>query len=136
VTQGLIKRLRISYPLVSYQKPTDTYASIVNVASTGGKFGDRFSSHYGLVRSQLETFTKSIAKECGEMRIRCNSVWPAMIAASSLSPREEGYRSVQPSETALKRAGRPDEVAQLILFLASDSSSFLTGTSIDIDGGL
>jgi len=108
------------------------------VASIAGQFGERFSSHYGLARSQIETLSKRVARENGAIRVRCNAVWSSIIANSSGGSNGENSscRGLNASSIALKRIGKPDEVAHLILFLASDASSFVTGTCIEIDGGL
>jgi 17beta-estradiol 17-dehydrogenase/3alpha(17beta)-hydroxysteroid dehydrogenase (NAD+) len=91
-----------------------------------------------MTKAGIDGFTKSIAKELGAYRIRANSVLPyfidtPMVATSKMEP---GVLNVLENMTALKRLGKPEEVAEVILFLASDTSSYVNGASIDITGGL
>lgn len=141
MTQAFIKLLAYTHPLAGsgFDRSKQTLASIVYVAGMGGgKFGERASHQYGLARTQLEAFTKTVAKENGSRGVRCNAVWPSMINSSNRQAAAAAAQKggIQASATSLKRAGRPDEVASLVLFLASDSSSFITASCIDIDGGL
>lgn len=94
------------------------------------------ASAYAAAKGAVMTFTRSMAKELGP-NIRVNSVAPGMIATSfhdRFSKDEVRVRVA--AGTPLKREGKPEEVADLIAFLASDESSFLTGLNVDINGGL
>lgn len=85
----------------------------------------------------IEGFSKCVAKEYGSFRIRCNAIMPYIIETPLINTFMTNERRTLGSErVALKRFGRAEEVAQLIYFLASDSSSYITGTGIDINGGL
>jgi 3-oxoacyl-[acyl-carrier protein] reductase len=83
------------------------------------------------------TFTRGMAKELGPSNIRVNCVCPGMISTSFHDQfTRDAVRTNVAAGTPLKREGQAGEVADLVLYLASDASSFLTGTSVDINGGL
>jgi NAD(P)-dependent dehydrogenase (short-subunit alcohol dehydrogenase family) len=118
----------------------DRSGSIINVASTGGfKVYDNLAS-YGAAKAGLIQFTRVIAVEFAP-GIRANTICPGMIDTpmarrfATLLPDPDGAWEMMTGQTALKRFGTPDEVANLAVWLASDESSFVTGESITIDGG-
>jgi 3-oxoacyl-[acyl-carrier protein] reductase len=136
VTQAFIKLLMSNYKNVKFDSPTQSYASIVNLSSVSGRFGAAGMTHYGMTKAGVEGFAKCVAKEYGTYRIRCNAILPYIIEtpmADSLLTEE--MRRVYSEKPVLKRLGKAEEVAQLIYFLATDSSSYITGTGIDINGG-
>lgn len=113
------------------------YGKIISVASTVGKVGSGLgSSHYAASKGALLALTYSLAKEYGAYGININAVAPGPIdtGISQLL----GERAIQEytKSTALKRIGKPEEVAAVIAFLASDSSSYVTGQAWDVSGGM
>lgn len=113
-------------------------SSIVNFASQAGKDGGGpGASAYATAKGAVMTFTRSMAKELGPKNIRVNSLCPGMIATTfhdtftATTVREKVAVS-----TPLGREGRAEEVADFVACIASDQSSFVTGTNIDINGGL
>ena len=109
--------------------------SIVNVSSTAGLVAS-LSSHYGASKGAVRLLSKSIAVLHAEDHIRCNSVHPGPVET------EMGYEAFPPdtraqrlAELPLGRFGTPEEIANAILFLASDEASFVTGTELVVDGG-
>jgi 3-oxoacyl-[acyl-carrier protein] reductase len=83
------------------------------------------------------TFTRAMAKELGPKNIRVNCVCPGMIATSFHDTfTKDAVRANVAAATPLRREGQASEVADLVAYLASSESSFLTGTSLDINGGL
>jgi 3alpha(or 20beta)-hydroxysteroid dehydrogenase len=109
--------------------------SIVNISSTAGLIGHPGVA-YAASKWGLRGVTKSAALELLDWGIRVNSVHPAQVAdtgmAASATP---GYRYANERVMPLKRASRPDEVAQAVLFLASDQSSYVNAAEIVVDGG-
>ena len=111
--------------------------AIVNWSSIGGMNGSRMpTSVYSATKAGVISFTKAAAIEYGEQGIRANAICPGFIETEMSGGKGAGERFpglVQGS--ALKRAGQPEEVAELAAFLASDRSSYITGAIIPIDGG-
>lgn len=95
------------------------------------------ASAYAASKGAIMTLTRSLAKELGPKNIRVNSVAPGMIATSFHDRfSKDEVRERIAADTPLRREGKAEEVADLIAYLASDESSFLTGLNVDINGGL
>jgi NAD(P)-dependent dehydrogenase (short-subunit alcohol dehydrogenase family) len=113
------------------------HGSIINVSSTFGHFGGAGASVYAASKHAVEGLTQSAALEAAEFGVRVNVVAPGPIDTGMLTrftgtdERKAGLVSTVP----LKRMGRPEEIAQTIVFLASDKSSFSTGATFVVDGG-
>lgn len=103
-------------------------------AFDGGGFG---ASHYAAMKGAIATYTRSLAKEVGPLGIRVNGVAPGLIATRfhDTFNTPEGRRSTV-EKTPLRREGTPGDVAELVLFLASDRASFITGEIVHVNGGL
>lgn len=110
--------------------------SLVNIASTVAEDGNPGKSAYGASKAALIAMTKSIAAELGAHGIRANCIAPGITETDMLSAMPQQVVEAARQSTCLHRAGLPSEVAELALFLASDLSSYITGQSIRIDGGL
>lgn len=112
--------------------------SIVNFASLAGRDGGGpGASAYACSKGAIMTFTRAMAKELGPQNIRVNCVCPGMIATTFHDEfTKDAVRTNVAAATPLKREGGASEVADLVGYLASDESSFLTGNSVDINGGL
>src|SRR2546425_3149958 len=111
--------------------------SIVNVSSTFGRSGGAGASVYVASKHAVEGLTKSAALEVAESGVRVNVVAPGPIETGMLNrfARNEDNKAALVSRVPLKRVGLPEEIAQAIVFLASDKASFITGASIAVDGG-
>ena len=110
--------------------------SIINMSSVVGVKGNAGQANYAASKAGIIGFTKSIALELGSRNIRCNAIAPGFI--------ETEMTDVLPEETVkqwreaipLKRGGTPDDVANCVVFLAGDLSSYITGQVIHVDGGM
>lgn len=115
--------------------------AIVNVASLAGVIGQPWSAAYAFTKGGVLKFTRTIAGELGRDGIRANAVCPGFIdtplVRGGLESHDdpEAAREKLASQYALKRIGEPEEVANAILFLASDEASFITGHGLVVDGG-
>ena len=112
--------------------------SIVNISSNAGSTGVKGGAHYSAAKAALQMFTTVTAAEWGRYGVRANCVAAGMIA----SPRAVdawNAAGLQPDTMAdaipLKRPGRPDEIANMIVFLASDAAAYVTGQTIAVNGG-
>lgn len=113
-------------------------SSIVNFASQAARDGGGpGASAYSASKGAVMTFTRSMAKELGPKNIRVNSLCPGMIATTFHDTFTKSEVRVNVANgTPLRREGQAAEVADLVAYLASDESSFVTGNNIDINGGL
>ncbi len=112
--------------------------AIINLASLAGRDGGGpGAAAYAASKGAVMTFTRALAKELGPRNIRANCVCPGMIATTfhDTFTKDEVRKNVA-GATPLKREGRAEEVADLVAYLASPESSFVTGASVDINGGL
>ena len=110
--------------------------NIINISSVVGLMGNKGQTNYAASKAGIIGFTKSVAKEYGRKNIRCNAVAPGFIATDmtdKLSP--EQVQEIN-KQITLGRLGSPLDVAELVLFLASDRSSYITGEVIKVDGGM
>ena len=112
--------------------------SIVNISSIAGLTGGRTSS-YAASKGAVRLLTKSSAIQYAGEGIRCNSVHPGVIETPMTTPimlNTQESRDLNASRHPLGRVGQPEDIAYGVLFLASDESSFMTGSELVIDGGL
>lgn len=116
----------------------DNGGSIINFASQAGRDGGGpGASAYASSKGAVMTFTRAMAKELGPSSIRVNCVCPGMIATTFHDTfTKDEVRSNVAAGTPLRREGQAAEVADLVAYLASPQSSFITGASVDINGGL
>jgi 3-oxoacyl-[acyl-carrier protein] reductase len=110
-------------------------ASVINNASVDGLHGHPSAPVYSAAKGAMLTMTRALAYELGADGIRINSIAPGAIATAMAEQIPEPIRDEVYRLTPLRRGGTPLEVAEVALFLASDSSSFITGETITVDGG-
>lgn len=110
--------------------------SIINMSSVVGVKGNAGQANYAASKAGILGFTKSVALELGSRNVRCNAIAPGFIETemtADLDPKTvEGWRSAIP----LKRGGTPEDVANACVFLGSDLSSYITGQTLNVDGGM
>jgi len=110
--------------------------SIVNMSSVVGVSGNAGQSNYSASKAGIIGFTKSIAKEVGSRNIRCNAIAPGFILTEMTDKLPEDVKKEWAEKIPLKRGGTPDDVANTALYLASDLSSYVTGQTIHVCGGM
>ena len=118
--------------------------SIINLSSVSGMIGGFNLAAYNSSKGGVRMLTKSVALHCARAGygIRCNSIHPTFIETPMLesmirdSPDPEKARQTLVRQVPLRRIGKPDDVANMIVYLASDESTFVTGTEMVIDGGV
>jgi len=129
---GLIKITQLAARVMARRKS----GSIVNVSSIVGRRGNSGQTVYSATKAAVIGATLSAAKELAPMNIRVNAVAPGLIDTSMIKSIPEDKRKSLEAHIAMGRVGSPEDVANTILFLASDLSSYVTGQVIGVDGGL
>lgn len=110
--------------------------SIINMSSVVGVSGNAGQANYAASKAGLIGFTKSVAQELGSRNIRCNAIAPGFIETEMTEALAPEVRAEWVKGVALKRGGSPADVANCVLFLASDSSAYITGQTINVCGGM
>ena len=110
--------------------------SIINLASVVGVVGNAGQTNYAASKAGIIGFTKSVAKELASRNIRANAVAPGFIETDMTSVLSDSVKENISTQIPLKRMGTAREVAEVIYFLGSDKSSYITGQVINIDGGM
>lgn len=117
-------------------------ASVINLSSIAANTGMPNTAIYAATKAALNSFTRTAATELAPRKIRINAVNPGPITTPIFEktgmPQDqlEGFAEAMQNRVPLKRFGQPEEVANLVTFLASDDSAFISGTEINIDGGV
>ncbi len=109
--------------------------SIVNISSLSGKQGNPGQTNYSAAKAGVIGLTKASAKELGRHGVRVNAVQPGLIDTEMIRAMKPEVLESRITEIPLGRLGQPEEVAQVVLFLASGMSSYLTGAVVEINGG-
>ncbi|WP_280382634.1 3-oxoacyl-ACP reductase FabG [Nocardia wallacei] len=109
--------------------------SIVNISSLSGKVGMAGQTNYSAAKAGIVGLTKAAAKEAARYGVRVNAIQPGLIRSPMTTAMPENVWEQKMSEIPMSRAGEPEEVANVALFLASDLSSYLTGTTLEVTGG-
>jgi 3-oxoacyl-[acyl-carrier protein] reductase len=110
--------------------------SIINMTSVVGVMGNAGQANYAASKAGMIGFTKSVAKEVGSRGIRCNAVAPGFIETEMTAELDEQVKKSWAETIPLKRAGSTDDVANACLFLASDLSTYVTGQTLSVCGGM
>ncbi|MDY7116458.1 SDR family oxidoreductase [Halomonas sp. SSL-5] len=110
-------------------------SSIVNIASLAGQRGSLNHTPYAAAKGGVLTLTRSLAQELAP-RTRVNAISPGLIDTRMMKSLDAAKRQAMIGTTPLQRLGRPDEIASVVDFLCSDAASFITGESLQVNGGL
>lgn len=109
--------------------------AIVNISSLSGKVGMVGQTNYSAAKAGIVGMTKAAAKEMAHHGVRVNAIQPGLIRSAMTEAMPQRAWDQKMSEIPMGRAGEPDEVASVALFLASDLSSYMTGTVLEVTGG-
>ena len=109
---------------------------IINISSIVGVKGNAGQSNYSASKAGINGFTKSIALELGSRNIRCNAIAPGFIETEMTKALQQDQINEWAESIPLKRSGKPEDVANTSLFLASDMSSYITGQVMNVCGGM
>jgi len=112
------------------------FGSIINIASVVGLIGNAGQTNYAASKGGIIAFTKSVAKELGGRGIRCNAIAPGFIKTYMTKILSQKIIDKYLENIPLKTLGTTQDVADLCLFLGSDKSKYITGQTINVDGGL
>ncbi|MCF0213432.1 MAG: 3-oxoacyl-[acyl-carrier-protein] reductase [Muribaculaceae bacterium] len=110
--------------------------SIINMASVVGVHGNAGQANYSASKAGLIALAKSIAQEVGSRGIRANAIAPGFIETAMTAALSDDVRKGWVEKIPLRRGGRPEDIADVALFLASDLSSYVSGQVIQVDGGM
>ena len=110
--------------------------SIINMTSVVGIMGNAGQANYAASKAGMIGYTKSVAKELGSRSVRCNAVAPGFIETEMTGALDEETLKAWKDMIPLKRGGTPEDVANACVFLASDLSTYVTGQTLQVDGGM
>ncbi len=131
--------LKSAFALIkAVQRPMmkNRFGSIINITSVVGITGNAGQANYAASKAGMIGLTKSVAKELGSRNIRCNAVAPGFIETEMTEALSEDVRAEWVKGIPLKRGGSPEDVANTVLYLASDLSAYVSGQIICVDGGM
>jgi 3-oxoacyl-[acyl-carrier protein] reductase len=130
--KGVLYAIRLVTPIMKNQH----YGRIVNVASITGKNGDNSTVFvYGATKGALITLTRSVARQLGPFGITCNAIAPHAVMTKLMSYWDDAKKTAAAEKIPVKRLGTSQDMSYLMMFLASDESSFITGETVNINGG-
>jgi 3-oxoacyl-[acyl-carrier protein] reductase len=131
--------LKSAFALIkAVQRPMmkNRFGSIINITSVVGITGNAGQANYAASKAGMIGLTKSVAKELGSRNIRCNAIAPGFIETEMTEALSEDVRAEWVKGIPLKRGGSPEDVANTVLYLASDLSTYVSGQTICVDGGM
>lgn len=113
-----------------------TNGTIINLGSIASKIGNIGQANYTSSKAGVEAMTKTASKEFGKFGIRVNCILPGFILTPMTEDVPQKVKDIMTMQCPLRRFGNPEEVAEVIAFLASDKSSYVNGASIEVTGGI
>jgi 3-oxoacyl-[acyl-carrier protein] reductase len=112
------------------------YGRIINMSSVAAEFGNKGQANYAASKGGIEGFTRCLAKELGSRGVTVNAVAPGFIETDMTAAVRNAAEAEIKKAIPARRLGKPDDIAQAVLFLAGDGASYVTGQVLKVDGGL
>ena len=112
------------------------WGRVINISSVVGLMGNPGQANYASSKAALIGFTKSLALEIGSRNVTVNAVAPGFVSTAMTDALSEEARRTLEERIALRRLGTPDDIAHAVVFLASEQASYITGTVLNVSGGL
>ncbi len=132
---NLVGTFNVTKNVVSYMMKA-RYGRIINLSSVVGISGNAGQSNYAASKAGIIGFTKSLAKELASRNILVNAIAPGFIETSMTEVLKDEIKEEIAKSIPLKRMGKAEDVANLVKFLSSEDSSYITGQVINVDGGM
>ena len=112
------------------------WGRIINISSTSAVLGNKGQANYAAAKAGIEAMSRSLARELGSRNINVNCVAPGFIETDMTKEISEGNEELLSSQIPLGRLGKPNEIAEVVSFLASEQANYITGQTIHVNGGL
>ena len=112
------------------------WGRIVFISSVNAHRGAMGETHYDATKAGMIGFAKALAQESGALGITVNAVAPGLIDTDMIAPAPQEWRDEKVAATPVGRIGQPEDVANCVVFLVSEASDFITGATIDVNGGI
>jgi 3-oxoacyl-[acyl-carrier protein] reductase len=112
------------------------WGRIINISSTSAVLGNKGQANYAAAKAGIEAMSRSLARELGSRNINVNCVAPGFIETDMTKEISAGNEDFLSSQIPLGRLGKPNEIAEVVNFLASDQANYITGQTIHVNGGL
>ena len=112
------------------------WGRIINISSTSAVLGNKEQANYAAAKAGIEAMSRSLARELGSRNINVNCVAPGFIETDMTKEISEGNEDLLASQIPLGRLGKPNEIAEVVHFLASDQANYITGQTLHVNGGL
>ena len=121
---------------VSRQMMKQRSGRIINISSTSAVLGNKGQANYAAAKAGIEAMSRSLARELGSRNINVNCVAPGFIETDMTKEISEGNEDLLASQIPLGRLGKPNEIAEVVHFLASEQANYITGQTLHVNGGL
>ena len=112
------------------------WGRIINISSTSAVLGNKGQANYAAAKAGIEAMSRSLARELGSRNINVNCVAPGFVETDMTKEISDGNEDFLASQIPLGRLGKPNEIAEVVNFLASDKANYITGQTIHVNGGL
>ena len=130
--KGAFNTIRHVSPLMMKKR----FGRIINISSVSGLMGNPGQANYAAAKAGMIGLTKTIAKELAGRNVTCNAIAPGFIKTDMTGAMNEKVLEEAVKQIPMKRMGEPEEIAGLCAFLCSDEAGYITGSVIQVDGGL